>query len=468
MNTGELNCSAIPSFLASTTSLVLQPGSIIRTVPMDAESLLLETATKHSGPARKGSLDDLAASRESKVPVVKASAKGRRPKSLITEIQPGFELGMGMLADRPMCGSCGKYFMSRQQLNQHMLVHTDVRKYKCTYCQRTFKQPSHLHQHHRIHTGEKPYKCPMPGCFRAFPQQSNLNHHLRNHDKPAPPPENTCSLCMRVYASETVLRSHISKIHMCDPDMLLGARKKTLTKDISQTGENVAQVISPSSEDIRRIKFVETNNNDSSDESNIQTQCAIGKHMDNLTNSSLVPKQETVNGSNASAHFGYVQESDDLSEKNRSTYQRRHNVKAFVVKDTVTGKNTSTKIVQANNSMFHNTPIKADNNLLHHFIATTTHGPAFNGGNDLDMIHMNGTGGKVDAFEAVVTSNSNLSQFMLNTNVNDKLHSDMPVSDETVPSHVGRSRKRKAFQPQRIIQKLDMNDDQEHNATTPF
>lgn len=53
------------------------------------------------------------------------------------------------------CQVCGKWFHSRQQVAQHMLVHTDERKYKCKFCDRAFKQPSHLDQHHRIHTGKE-------------------------------------------------------------------------------------------------------------------------------------------------------------------------------------------------------------------------------------------------------------------------------------------------------------------------
>lgn len=54
---------------------------------------------------------------------------------------------------RHVCPHCYKGFRSRQQLNQHNLVHSGVRKYHCLYCERAFKQLSHLQQHHRIHTG---------------------------------------------------------------------------------------------------------------------------------------------------------------------------------------------------------------------------------------------------------------------------------------------------------------------------
>jgi len=55
---------------------------------------------------------------------------------------------------RHVCPHCYKGFRSRQQLNQHNLVHSGLRKYHCLYCERAFKQLSHLQQHHRIHTGK--------------------------------------------------------------------------------------------------------------------------------------------------------------------------------------------------------------------------------------------------------------------------------------------------------------------------
>lgn len=51
------------------------------------------------------------------------------------------------------CLTCLKMFRSKQQLAQHTLVHTGIRKHICSFCDRAFKQLSHLQQHVRIHTG---------------------------------------------------------------------------------------------------------------------------------------------------------------------------------------------------------------------------------------------------------------------------------------------------------------------------
>jgi uncharacterized Zn-finger protein len=51
------------------------------------------------------------------------------------------------------CPKCFKSFPTSQQLAQHSLVHSNIRKYQCQFCDKAFKQLSHVQQHQRIHTG---------------------------------------------------------------------------------------------------------------------------------------------------------------------------------------------------------------------------------------------------------------------------------------------------------------------------
>lgn len=130
---------------------------------------------------------------------------------------------------RHVCPHCYKGFRSRQQLNQHNLVHSGIRKYHCLYCERAFKQLSHLQQHHRIHTGEKPYRCPLDGCDKAFAQMSNLQHHMRQHDKSTfGQKQCMCPFCDRGYASEKSLKSHLSKMHPDSKLLGLGGQRSNL------------------------------------------------------------------------------------------------------------------------------------------------------------------------------------------------------------------------------------------------
>src|SRR6218665_1631495 len=62
------------------------------------------------------------------------------------------------------CSKCFKSFPSSQQLAQHSLVHTNVRKYPCRFCEKAFKQLSHVQQHQRIHTGDHQCCCNCRTC----------------------------------------------------------------------------------------------------------------------------------------------------------------------------------------------------------------------------------------------------------------------------------------------------------------
>eukprot|EP01083_Nonionella_stella_P130949 397560_1 len=70
-----------------------------------------------------------------------------------------------------LCKICGKYF---KRLTRHMVVHTDVRPFKCDVCDKTFKSRGCLTTHK--HTHNKPFKCNM--CPRAFVSDVLLAAHI--------------------------------------------------------------------------------------------------------------------------------------------------------------------------------------------------------------------------------------------------------------------------------------------------
>lgn len=45
----------------------------------------------------------------------------------------------------------------------HMLVHSDIKAFKCTSCAREFKTKESLKVHSRIHSGLFPYSCEFCG-----------------------------------------------------------------------------------------------------------------------------------------------------------------------------------------------------------------------------------------------------------------------------------------------------------------
>ena len=54
-------------------------------------------------------------------------------------------------------------------------------KFKCKYCFRKMSSRQNLREHLYIHTGEMPYICTEPGCGQKFRQGSLLSTHKRIH-----------------------------------------------------------------------------------------------------------------------------------------------------------------------------------------------------------------------------------------------------------------------------------------------
>lgn len=53
--------------------------------------------------------------------------------------------------------------------------------FKCKYCLRNLSSRQNLREHIYIHTGEKPYICTEPGCEEKFRQGSLLSIHKKIH-----------------------------------------------------------------------------------------------------------------------------------------------------------------------------------------------------------------------------------------------------------------------------------------------
>lgn len=56
-------------------------------------------------------------------------------------------------------------------------------KLQCKYCFKDLSSRQNLREHMYIHTGEKPYICNEPGCNQTFRQGSLLSIHRRIHSE---------------------------------------------------------------------------------------------------------------------------------------------------------------------------------------------------------------------------------------------------------------------------------------------
>lgn len=105
------------------------------------------------------------------------------------------------------CQVCGKRFVGKSNLVDHLRFHANVKPYKCTLCHKSFVQSGSLQCHMRIHTNEKPYSCPI--CQRSFSQTSSLKIHIRTHTHER---KYACDICDKRFMSKSDLSKH-KRIH---------------------------------------------------------------------------------------------------------------------------------------------------------------------------------------------------------------------------------------------------------------
>ncbi|KAK3854747.1 hypothetical protein Pcinc_038793 [Petrolisthes cinctipes] len=145
------------------------------------------------------------------------------------------------------CPVCGKVFLRRDSLREHLLIHNGPRL-PCPHCSKTFTQGSNLKRHIRIHTGEKPFKCTYchkpfgdrsackshmlvhtgegrcscPTCGATFSKRQKLNYHMRLHTGEG---LLHCPLCSRPATNTYDLKKHLESHQVA----LLTALRSSLT-----------------------------------------------------------------------------------------------------------------------------------------------------------------------------------------------------------------------------------------------
>lgn len=75
----------------------------------------------------------------------------------------------------PTCAECGTTFSRNAALTRHMLIHSQVRKFRCEQCDRAFVQPGDLTRH--IETHQKDYQHECVDCGAKFQRPFDLRRH---------------------------------------------------------------------------------------------------------------------------------------------------------------------------------------------------------------------------------------------------------------------------------------------------
>uniref|UniRef100_A0A3B3VF54 Zinc finger and BTB domain-containing protein 41 n=1 Tax=Poecilia latipinna TaxID=48699 RepID=A0A3B3VF54_9TELE len=113
------------------------------------------------------------------------------------------------------CAICSKTFSRRPHLQEHMILHTQDRPFKCSFCDEYFKSRfARLKHQEKYHLG--PFPCEI--CGRQFNDTGNKKRHIEcTHGGKR---KWTCFVCGKSVRERTTLREHLrihsgEKPHLC-------------------------------------------------------------------------------------------------------------------------------------------------------------------------------------------------------------------------------------------------------------
>lgn len=79
-----------------------------------------------------------------------------------------------------MNNNCGKEYTTKVNLKRHILVaHAKSKRFTCEECDRSFASKQNLTEHIYLHSGDKPYECVV--CRERFRHFSSLSLHSKYH-----------------------------------------------------------------------------------------------------------------------------------------------------------------------------------------------------------------------------------------------------------------------------------------------
>ncbi|KAG9483300.1 hypothetical protein GDO78_009301 [Eleutherodactylus coqui] len=113
------------------------------------------------------------------------------------------------------CDICNKSFTRRPHLQEHMILHSQDKPFKCTYCDEQFKSRfKRLRHQEKYHLG--PFPCDI--CGRQFNDTGNLKRHIEyTHGGKR---KWICFICGKSVRERTTLEEHLrihsgEKPHLC-------------------------------------------------------------------------------------------------------------------------------------------------------------------------------------------------------------------------------------------------------------
>ena len=110
------------------------------------------------------------------------------------------------------CNECSRAFSEKANLKVHIAsIHQNLRNFKCNQCDSAFSSKSNLISHNKgVHSDKRNHICKI--CEKAFKTSSSLIKHRKTHIKIT----NTdfkCNQCGKKFLNEDYLQMHITTTH---------------------------------------------------------------------------------------------------------------------------------------------------------------------------------------------------------------------------------------------------------------
>lgn len=107
-----------------------------------------------------------------------------------------------------VCNECGKSFLVKLQLENHMrAAHGEQKKFVCTECGKAYHQESLLRKHQTAHTNQRLFHCLQ--CDKSYKDKPNLAKHIKRAHLSETKRE-VCTICGKSIINLQVANFNIS------------------------------------------------------------------------------------------------------------------------------------------------------------------------------------------------------------------------------------------------------------------